>query len=178
MTLTRKRKIYLTILAVGLVALGIDRLVLLPARSEARPAPTAPASAATPAADVPVAPAPETPPVDSASLAAPARITIADRLDRLAEARGYDLTGLPNAFAPSSTWFDVDAAPRVSTASRFRQEHTLNAVMAGDGDGYAIINGKSLFIGHVIDGFMLVEVRERSAVLESQGTRVELALPE
>jgi hypothetical protein len=175
MTLTRQRKIYLTILALGLIALGIDRFFLLPARSEARPArPTAsPGLPADPAPDVP-----RDPEVNTTSLAAPARITIADRLEELAEAHGYDPTTLPNAFEPSPTWFEVEAAPRVSTASRFLQAHTLNAVMAGEGDGYAIINGKSLFIGHVIDGFMLVEVRQRSVVLESQGIRVELTLSE
>ena len=170
--MTRKRKIYLTILAVGLIALGIDRVVLLPSRTEARPVTT------TPPPDPPVAPVPDIPKANTTNVAAPARVTIADRLDALAKAHGYDPTSLPNAFEPSSAWSEVEAAPRVSTASRFLQEHTLNAVMAGEGDGYAIINGKSLFIGHVIDGFMLVEVRQRSAVLESQGTRVELALPE
>jgi hypothetical protein len=171
-TVTPKRKIYLAILGLGLVALGIDRLFVLPGRAAARPA------AVDEATGPPEVPAPERPAGDASGPAAGARVTIADRLDALADLHEYDLTNLPNAFAPSSDWFATEAAPRVSTASRFRQEHTLNAVMGSEGDGYAIINGKSLFIGHVIDGFMLVEVRQRSAVLECQGTRVELTLPE
>lgn len=170
--MTGKRKIYVVILGLGLVALAIDRLFVLPGRAEARP------SAVAQVADPPDVPAPAVPADDASGPAAGARVTIADRLDALADLHEYDLTNLPNAFAPSSDWFATDVEPRVSTASRFLQEHTLNAVMASEGDGYAIINGKSLFIGHVIDGFMLVDVRPRSVVLESQGTRVELTLPE
>ena len=50
------------------------------------------------------------------------------------------------------------------------------AVMAGGPNGSAIVNDKCLFIGQQIDGFRLISVGARNAVLESNGVRVELEL--
>ena len=44
--------------------------------------------------------------------------------------------------------------------------------------GWAIVDGRTLFIGQVLDGFTLVSVGRRSAVLESGDARVVLTLPD
>lgn len=41
----------------------------------------------------------------------------------------------------------------------------------------AVVSGRKLVIGDVVDGFRLVSVRDRSAVLEKDGHRVTLSMP-
>ncbi|MHC4106887.1 MAG: hypothetical protein ACYSTY_02255, partial [Planctomycetota bacterium] len=97
--------------------------------------------------------------------------------------RGFDLENVPDAFEASVAWLGPDAAdPGVGTpgarggsASGLR----LNAVMARGVAGYAIVNGKTLFIGETFNGYTLLAVYDRSAILETPaGMRIELTLAE
>ncbi len=108
---------------------------------------------------------------------------IADRLSAVAEAWSLDLTDVPDAFKPSPSWFGDDGTVQQqeqdlggTAAATFVQSHRLMAVMAGGPNGSAIVNDKCLFIGQQIDGFRLISVGARTAVLESNGVRVELQL--
>ncbi len=119
----------------------------------------------------------------SASVLSASTVTIADELDRVAATRGFDLVRIPDAFQPSSSWLtgrmETEApAPDRSAAERFKQDHTLTAVMVTGSKGYAIIDGEFLLMGQQMDGFTLVAVGNRSVVLESTEARVELTLPE
>ncbi len=178
MRLSTKQKVYASILGLGVIALIVDRVVLLPQESAAQPAePVEPAVALS----TPVVEAARE--LVSASVLSTSTVTIADELDRVAETRGFDLVSVPNAFQPSSSWFtgqvETEApAPDRSAAERFKQEHTLTAVMATGSRGYAIIDGQFLLMGQEMDGFTLVAVGARSAVLESAEARVELTFSE
>ncbi len=178
MRLSTKQKVYASVLGLGVTALIVDRVVLLPRESAAQSAePVEPAVALS----TPVVEAARE--LVSASVLSASTVTIADELDRVAATRGFDLVRIPDAFQPSSSWLtgqmETEApAPDRSAAERFKQEHTLTAVMATGSKGYAIVDGKFLLIGQEMDGFTLVAVGNRSAVLESAEARVELTLSE
>jgi hypothetical protein len=48
--------------------------------------------------------------------------------------------------------------------------------MAGTASGFALIDGRTLFVGQSLDGFTLVEVAERSATFEADGARTVLTV--
>ena len=173
MSFTRKQKTYGAVLLLGLAAVGIDRVFILPGRASAdRP----PSERYAVTRTAPPAPGP------AAAAASPAqRSTIADLLDEIAAARGLDLTAVPDAFAPPAAWRGEEGTPPPAlpdAAERFRRAHTLNAVMASGENGYVIIDGRTLFIGQELDGFVLISVGVRSAVLTSGRVRVVLTLPD
>ncbi len=172
----RKRKLYATLLGLGVIAVASDRLFVLPDEASAERPPQG--AVTPPPAGAVVEPAAA--PVSAAPKIAP-RVTIANRLDQIAERAGLDPDNVRNAFRPPAGWLETDtgpARPEKSPAERFREVHRLNAVMAGGREGYVIIDGRTLYIGQELDGFALVSVRERSAVLVSDRERIELKLPE
>ncbi len=174
MTLSKSQGVYIAIMVIAVVALLIDRTLLQPE----------PAQAATfqyavpPSARDPVdleAPRSEGP--------APRQVAIARKLEQVAEQRGLDPTGVIDAFRPSPMWLElgevqVDDVQAEVLVERFRKAHTLAAVMGSGDEGWAIVDGRTLLIGEVLDGFTLVSVGRRSAVLESGDARVLLTLPD
>lgn len=175
MKLTTRHKLGAVVCILGGLAVGIDRLFILPQEAAAeRP----PGEQSAPVVTTGTANTPEIP----AGSISTARAAIADRLEQLAQRRGFDLERVPDAFSPPTAWLvDVDPdGPRTTrmTAAEFEATHPLAGVMAvGDG-GYAIIEGRMLFIGQELDGFTLIKVGQRSALFESDGVRVQLVLPE
>jgi hypothetical protein len=177
MKLTGKHRAYGSVLALGVIALTVDRMFLQPDQTVAGRLPAEHYAVSRPMQTPD--PGPESHPV--ASVSNP-RAVIADRLEDVARARRLDLERVPDAFVPPTEWLSVET-PEVRPANRmsaetFERTHVLTGVMAAAGGGYAIIDGKTLFIGMELDGFTLVSVSERSALLESDGERVELMLRE
>ena len=110
------------------------------------------------------------------------RMVIAARLDAVARSRGFDLGRVPDAFVPSSAWMPVEpvaggSGPGGPITTIIPIPFKLTAVMAG-ANGSAIINGEGMVVGDVLDGYRLVAVGSRSAVLERDGHRIDLTLPE
>lgn len=179
MTLTKSQKVYVAILVIGVVALVIDRTLLQPEQAAAGAA-SALQYAISPSTRVRV---PDDPGSPRSEGPAPRQVAIARKLEQIAEQRGLDPTGVVDAFRPSPMWLalsETPVAPAVqveSLADRFRKAHTLTAVMGSGDQGWAIVDGRTLFIGRVLDGFTLVSVGQRSAVLESGDARVVLTLP-
>ena len=92
-----------------------------------------------------------------------------------------DLASMADPFQVPAAWLPDDAGGVIQElidpiAETFRATHRLNAVMAHQQGGYAIVDGRRLRIGQEIDGFELIEIRVRSIVLESPPLRVELSL--
>ncbi len=170
MSLSTKQKAYASVLTMGVIALVADRL-FLPAPGEAAGTTSVRVARSTNGSDT-----------TGASLAnpiSPQRSVLAARLDAVAEARGFDLENVPDAFEVA--WLEPDGAdgvgpgPRGGTGAGLR----LNAVMAQGAAGYAIVNGKTLFIGESLNGYRLLAVYDRSAILETPAaTRIELTLAE
>ena len=182
----RKRNLYIAVLGLGLIAVAADQLFVLPDEASAgRPSgpitvtPAVPATTGAVAAPVELA-------LDTGATdpLAAARVAIADRLDKVAQREGVDPTNVRDAFAPPAAWLQRDTGPTGptgptrSSAEQFREAHRLNAVMASGRDSSVIIDGRTLYIGQELDGFTLVVVRARSAVLVSKRETVELTLPE
>jgi hypothetical protein len=177
MKVTVKHRIAGALCVLGLFAVAVDRVLILPDRAVADRLP----SEHYAVADRP-SPSGETPEVAPVGSITTARAAIADRLERVAERRGFDLDRVPNAFVPPKSWI-VEKARQGTTSSRvtaemFEAAHVLTGVMAAGDAGYAIIDGRTLFIGQRLDGFELISVSERSAVLDSDGERAELMLAE
>ncbi len=177
MTLTKSRQAYVAILVIGVVALVIDRTLLQPEQAAASAASALQytISPSTRVPDDPGSPRSEGP--------APRQVAIARRLEQIAEQHGLDPIGVVAAFRPSPMWLALGEAPVVpsqveSLVDRFRKAHTLTAVMGSGDQGWAIVVGRTLLFGRVLDGFTLVSVGARSAVLESGDARVVLTLPD
>ncbi len=176
MTLTKIQKVYVAIMVIGLVALLIDRTLLQPEQA------TAGAAAALQYAISPSTRSPDDPGSPQSEGPAPRQVAIARKLEQVAEQRGLDPTGVIDAFRPSPMWLQlrevpVDDVQAELLVERFRKAHTLAAVMGSGDEGWAIVDGRTLFIGRVLDGFTLISVGQRSAVLESGDARVVLTLP-
>ena len=174
MTLTKSQKVYVAILVIAAVALLIDRTLLQPAPVHASASQYA-ISPSTRGSDDLELPRSEGP--------APRQVAIARKLEQIAERRGLDPTGVIDAFRPSQMWLQfgevpVGTAPADLLPERFRKAHTLEALMESGEEGWAIVDGRTMFIGQVLDGFTLISVGQRSAVLESGAIKVVLTLRE
>ena len=179
MKLTKAQKVYVFVLVLAVVAFMVDRVLLSPpeATAEARAAArlaVAPSAAGLAAAEAQV---------PQAEGSVSRQVEIARRLEALAGDRRLDPADVRDAFGPSREWLDAGLAASgpgsgKSVSERFREAHTLTAVMASGANGYAIVDGRTLFIGQALDGFTLISVGSRSAVLQSGSARVELTLPE
>lgn len=174
MNLSRNQKRYAGILGACALALVVDRLFLAPGEADAGE-PGSPTATTTGAA-----------PVTRDSLPVPAipRKPLADRFATLAEERSIDLASMPDPFQVPAEWYPdehgtIDPIVELDTPAveEFRKAHRLNAVMALESGGYAIVDGRRLRIGQEIDGFELMEIRARSIVLRSESHgHVELKL--
>ncbi len=175
MSLSTKQKAYASVLAMVVIALVADRL-FLPGPGEAAGTTSvwaARSAGSTSGADTGAM---------LASPISPQRSLLAARLDAVAQARGFDLENVPDAFEASVAWLEpdgadqgVDPGPPGGTRAGLR----LNAVMAQCAAGYENVNGKTLFIGGSLNGYRLLAVYDRSAILESPtGMRIELTLAE
>jgi hypothetical protein len=73
----------------------------------------------------------------------------------------------------------VEAPPRSPEliAEDFMSLHRLEAVLSADARSMAVVNGQTVYLGESLDGFILVSVKDRSAVFEGGGERVTLTLP-
>ena len=173
MNLSRNQKRYAYILGACALAFLVDRLFLSTGEAEAGeqegPGATTPATATT---------------RDPLLIASIPRTPLADRFATLAEERSIDLTNMSDPFQVPAEWYPDEpgaTGPVVETdhpdVDVFRKTHRLNAVMALESGGHAIVDGRRLGIGQELDGFRLVEIRSRSIMLESrQHLRVELKL--
>lgn len=190
MAMTQKHKAYAAAVAVAGAALFVDRVLLsegAPAAADAGAlavdavegsALESTAAAATPASNSASAPA-------SAAPAPPASaVWLARRLERLAAREGTAIEWVPDAFAAPASWSPAAAAapaesPATATpdfAHGFIARHRLNAVLRSHGRSYVVVDGSTFTIGQELDGFRLVEVRQRAAVWERDGQRAQLVL--
>ena len=182
MQLTQQQKIYAAVLGLAVAAFAFDRFVLgpgdqategvaaAPRRAPARPAARngSPAPAGMAQAPKAASPAPTS--------------TLAARLEAVAAAHRLRLDNVGDAFRPSAAWVGtprraVATTELVDAVAEF-QKKKLMAVMKQGSGGIAIIDKTALSVGQSMDGFRLVAVKDRSAVLRRGTQRVELRLRE
>jgi hypothetical protein len=160
MKVTKEQKVYLGLLALGLVAFVLDRTVFTPSAADA-----------SDSSDLLVAKSP------AAALAPhPATATVSNPL-------GVKLLGLSeslhlsdakprDAFTPAQEWV---GKPQTAAADNrtFEQTHRLEAVMVGRRPA-AMIDGTLVHLGEAMDGFTLVAVSQGCATLQQGETTVAL----
>jgi len=168
MKVNRERKVYAAVLGLVVLGFALDRTIY-GGSHEASAELTTPDAAVVPA----TAPAAALGAVqEEPSLATRLASTVEDPTIDPASIREPFCKQLPwNTVAPAAA---VEAAPNL--AEQFAARHTLTATMGSLQNGIAIIDGNCVRIGKSIDGFRLVSVDRRSALLESNGARVTLGL--
>jgi len=174
----RKRAIYVAVLAVGIVALLVDRLFLGP--QEIAPEQS---KAATTGSDVRPDPAAKPSASPPAGRQTPAWTeTISSRLMALANREKLDLANVTDAFRPGTGWRREPppqaskAVPKTSPAKLFRQRHRLLATVADEQGGKAIVDGICLRVGDQLDGLTLVAIGDGVAIFAWRDIRAELRL--
>ena len=192
---TKSQKISGAVLAIAVVAFGVDRWVIGTGEGEARPTPAA--SVAASAGSVPTASAPAAPTAaapHSKAVAATTRPSLASRLTAMSEARRLSVDSVTDAFQPSAVWLALAAPPaapvkveparpatapaaaKVDHAALFAQRHTLTAVMKDRDGGMAIINGKLYKVGQYVGPFKLTRVGLTDASFWGKGVGAKLKL--
>lgn len=184
MQLTRKRMTMLAVLGVGLLGLGVDQVFLGPGSATADDAATALLLDAG-SVDIDVV-------RDQFAARTAPRATevFAMRLEEVALNGEYDLADLRDVFSPDESWFpDAPAIRRPEPTAReprdagnspeqFRSRHRLTAVMASGARPCIILDGNFHRIGDVIDGYEVIEIRDRAVVLTGDHELVVLELEE
>ncbi|MFA9477366.1 hypothetical protein ACERK3_03550 [Phycisphaerales bacterium AB-hyl4] len=183
MQMNKQQKILAAVLGTGLLALGVDRLVL----DTSSTGPQAASAGATAAVERAGAESMRSDAVDLAREAldearAEPKASLAQRLSEASQQ--HDLSAEPgrDAFAPSESWMsDITPAREVepkgdADARRFRQEHRLMAVMTPGDRGVVVVNGQALRVGQRVNGFLLIDVQRHSATFHGPGGQVELKL--
>jgi len=175
--LSKRQKVGLAVLLLGLSALVADRLFILPRSAPAGPpflsstedtgavsAGSIPATAGAPSAE---------PPINARW--AQINVIWSDRKPRQVGAR--------DAFSVPASWNEEpDSDPDKSgllnadPVSGFGLRHPLKAVVVGVGKNAALVGNNFLAVGQEIDGFRLVAVDQESATFEGGGKRIVLKL--
>jgi hypothetical protein len=176
MQLTKQQKIVGAVLMLAVAAFVVDRWVIGhdddPAVASA-PTPRA-AGQRRPVArqPKPVAAAPEASLGNLAGLAA--------RLGSIARNESLNVDAARDAFRPPASWVGAGrvASPdeMVVAAREFQNRRLTAVIMRTSGRGVAIIDQRMVGVGQSLDGFVLVAVKERSAVFRRGTQRVELRL--
>jgi hypothetical protein len=182
MNLSKSRKVMLGLLGLAAVAFAADKLL----RGGATLQPNAAAAQTLPGGTVPAL-QPAAPAATEEAKAAPALLSVAERLKGLAETSGLNPTLARDAFVPPESWIpeapppaSTPAAPvvKVDPAADFARNHKVTAVILVGNAGSAIIDGKVVQIGQELDGFTLVRMAAGSVVFKaiSGSSEVELRL--
>ncbi len=187
MALRRQQKVLIGVIGLGATALLVDRVIVGydatgPTTASAGITDIAPA-AATASTVQPVASALSA--VDLANPPVTPRNVIAERLAALEKEQRFEADELVDAFAAPEDWFapTVVANPQqaavTSPVEAFTSRYRLDAVVAGKANGFAVVNGRPVRPGEMVDNnpdIVLLHVHQRSAVFRVQGQEVELAL--
>ena len=191
MALTRQQKLLCAIVALGIVAVALDRLVISQSTTQPHSAAAADAVSASQGEASQSS-------LDAEALldSAPAELdspSLSKMLERVAAEHNVSHSAPADAFTPPEAWVPrtppeprsepdqndgtaPDNTDAITTADRFVKRHRLVAVMVDHGAGLAIVDGQAVRVGETLDGFTLRRVAQRKAVFEKGATSVELEL--
>jgi len=101
---------------------------------------------------------------------------LAGRLTDLRQSLGYQPGTLPDAFVRPASW---TPPPSPATGEDPAPSHVLSSVVSGgEGEGMAMIDGQPYRVGQSRNGLRLINVDQRSAVVEASGRTFRLYLAE
>jgi hypothetical protein len=168
MKVTKQQKIFAGLLALGLVALAMDRFVFSPQTAQASDDSAAllvakPSKVATPTIAA------------SGKLAVDSSVTnpIALKLNALSDSLHLPNAPVKDAFLPSQAWLGKPSGERTDPKT-FEQMHQLSGVMLSGSHPAAMINGKLVSVGDMIDGYRLISVAPGAANLQMDEIKVTL----
>ena len=169
MKVTKQQKIFLGLLGLGLAALTLDRFVLAPASAEAADdsASLLVSKEAHPAAPAP--PALQKAPTVNSTAGDP----ITHKLKALSDAMHLAESPARDAFVPAPAWSGGPGAPGMATRN-FEEAHQLSGVMLSGSHPAAMVDGRMVLTGQMVDGYKLVSVTKGAAVFQSGETQVTL----
>ena len=168
MNLTRQQKVLMGVLALGASAVVVDRVWL--DQPHGGPHSASAEAIANPDQAMTVAEL-DTWIADIDNVAG--LLSFADRLSSLRDHADTEADPLRDAFSPPRRWLGEagqvdDRARAVAEAhARFIRAHRLDAVMLDGREGVAVINGKAVRVGELVDGYKLIDVQKKSASLQS-----------
>ena len=180
MKLSRKQIVYGGLLAVAVVALGVDKIFFsAPSSAQGSLTPATPLAMPTESKPEPAAVAPPLP--------GPGEGLISDHLKTVPE---VDLTKTGDAFSPSKAWMLFVRPPlppcrlrrhhwrlrSITPALDFIAAHKLTGVLESHNGGAAIVDGEMLLIGQTLDGFTLTAVQSTTARFTNGTIVVELTI--
>ena len=179
MALSRKRKVLAVLLGLAAMVLVADRLT--PGPGQAGPAQVK--AAVTPGkgvrpTEVPVTNAADEVTGDASGLADD---SLAARLETFCREHDLDPLAVRDAFCAPQSWLaDLQPEQPMSStqvmAQDFVRKHKLTAVATFQNVGIAVIDDEHVRVGEKLDGFRLMRVADRSAILASNGVQVKLTL--
>lgn len=165
MKVTKQHKVLAGILVLGGLAVGMDRLVFL--KESAPQQPETPADYAVAAPTAQAAHAVATTPV----------VSLAQRLRQAAERASGNTSR--DAFCVGPAWpTPAKATPADNAAEQFRQSHRLTGVVSSAGRAHAMIDGKIVAVGQVVDGYRLASIEHRTVTFEANDSKVVLNMVE
>lgn len=176
--MNKQRKTIIVLLGVAMLALVIDR-VFMDGESGPR---TAAANTSVPQVTIDATTS-TTPKVSEDD----ANFVLARRLEQLQQSQQFNLTAVPNAFEPSTSWIQPKVEivqhtkPKTQGSSfdlseQFVKEHHLIAVLGTGEGGTAIVNGKRWTVGNAVKGWTLTNITIRTAVFEKDGKQAVLQI--
>ena len=176
-----KRKLYVGILALAVIAFVADRMLYDGEELEPAQATAALRSRGGDRSE----PKPRMQPIVAVAAADPLGPGLAQRLERRCH-RSDPQSGdaLRDAFAPSQIWKPAQAQAEaerpdadVQTLQEFGRTHTLTAVISG-AQGAAILDDRVVRIGQTIAGCTLVAVEGDSALFQAGQKKLLLRVPQ
>lgn len=110
--------------------------------------------------------------------------SLAQRLRQIADAPSSspdDTLAVRDAFQPAPSWAAPDPGPdggdtAALAAEAFKRDHKLDAVLVTGDRRYAVVNGRTIYVGQTVQGYRLLAVRERSAEFQADGVHVSLSI--
>ena len=172
MALNKRQKMSMGVLAIGLVALLVDRMYILPESAPAGQAAPADEYTVTATSDRAVVPPP---------VSAPPDLTVAAKLDAAWSDNNThsddprDLFALPSSW-PTARRSEEAPRPTVTAWRKFATGHRLEAITMDPQGKRALIDDKLLRLGEMLEGYRLVAIDTESVTFERDGQRIQLEL--
>lgn len=180
MKVTRERKILCGVMAIGLLALVIDRATGGGGADPQSPAADGSDAAVVQPAAAITSPRPTPALANPAATCPAANASLSTRIAALAKSdvpAGSRRAAFRDPFHIPKPWADNLAPPRIPTPSAAaRVEHRLTAVVLDGRRSRAVIDGSLLRVGQSVSGYTLVGVTQDLAVLERGSSRLLLKL--
>jgi len=170
MALAKRQKALIGIFGLGLLGLAVDRVFLRPQGG--------PGAASAETSEIYTVPTSPTDDAPSASEEAQSP-SVAERLDRLWPDWEPNAVEARDPFSLTPLWLDnAQAGPPAvpDPGAEFAKAHPLVAVVMDGRQSHVLISDRFLTLGGQIDGYTLVSVGPKSAVLERQGEQIVLEL--